>query len=73
MLQCFVYGDSLRNELVAIVVPDPEMLLPWAKERHMSDDLVKLCADPHVNAVRGAQGQEQGGRGARGGHLALDK
>ncbi len=33
VLQAFVYGDSLRSQLVAVVVPDPEVLLPWAKER----------------------------------------
>mmetsp|Transcript_14933 Transcript_14933/g.24322 ORF Transcript_14933/g.24322 Transcript_14933/m.24322 type:complete len:660 (+) Transcript_14933:368-2347(+) len=26
ILQCFVYGDSLQSQLVAIVVPDPEAL-----------------------------------------------
>jgi hypothetical protein len=31
--QSFVYGDSLRSQLVAVVVPDPEYLLPWAKDR----------------------------------------
>lgn len=33
VLQAFVYGDSLRSQLVAVVVPDPEVLVPWAKER----------------------------------------
>ncbi|KIY93248.1 hypothetical protein MNEG_14715 [Monoraphidium neglectum] len=33
VLQSFVYGDSLRAQLVAVVVPDPEHLLPWARDR----------------------------------------
>ncbi|RHZ89697.1 hypothetical protein Glove_12g40 [Diversispora epigaea] len=30
ILQIFVHGDSLRNFLAAIVVPDPETFVPWA-------------------------------------------
>ncbi|RIB01319.1 hypothetical protein C2G38_2296505 [Gigaspora rosea] len=30
ILQIFVHGDSLRDYLVAIVVPDPETFVPWA-------------------------------------------
>lgn len=30
ILQIFVHGDSLRNHIVAIVVPDPETFVPWA-------------------------------------------
>lgn len=35
MLQVFVYGDSLKAQLVAVVVPDPEVMLPWARERNL--------------------------------------
>lgn len=30
--QCFVFGDSLQNFLVSIVVPDKEQLIKYAKE-----------------------------------------
>jgi len=30
--QTFVYGDSLRNVTVAIIVPDPDKLKKWAGE-----------------------------------------
>lgn len=48
VLQAFVYGDSLRAQLVAVVVPDPEVLLPWAKDRGLSQDLAVLCMDHGV-------------------------
>jgi len=41
--QCFVHGDSLRPNLVAVVVPDPETLVPWAKRQGLPGDFAALC------------------------------
>jgi long-chain acyl-CoA synthetase len=49
--QCFVYGDSLKPQLVAVAVPDPEVLIPWAKERGLPADMPSLCRDASVNAA----------------------
>ena len=46
--QAFVYGDSLRPQLVAVVVPDAEELGPWAKAHGLGGDLASLCAHPAV-------------------------
>ena len=46
--QAFVYGDSLRPQLVAVVVPDAEELAPWAKAHGLGGDLASLCAHPAV-------------------------
>ena len=52
--QSFVYGDSLQSYLVAIVVPDEEILAPWAKEKGIAGksggDFKSLCANPIVRA-----------------------
>mmetsp|Transcript_29042 Transcript_29042/g.63528 ORF Transcript_29042/g.63528 Transcript_29042/m.63528 type:complete len:708 (-) Transcript_29042:112-2235(-) len=51
--QSFVHGDSLTTCLVAIVVPDPEMLLQWSiKHNHPAKaDIPALCNDPKVAEV----------------------
>jgi len=51
LLQAFVYGNSLKAQLVAIVVPDPDYVLPWAKERGLSQDIAALCTHPQVQAA----------------------
>jgi long-chain acyl-CoA synthetase len=49
--QAFVYGDSLQAHLVAVVVPDPEALLPWAAARGLPQDLQRLVNDPTVTTA----------------------
>lgn len=39
------------HQLVGIVVPDPEVLLPWAAQQGKTADLTSLCADPGVRKV----------------------
>ena len=45
---------------MAVAVPDPEVLIPWAKERGMAGDLPALCRDPAVNAAVMKSMQEEG-------------
>jgi len=58
--QCFVYGDSLKSVLVAVVVPDFEVLTPWAKEKGLSVEPKALCADKAVNKMILADMVEKG-------------
>ncbi|KAL6754768.1 hypothetical protein V8C86DRAFT_2437347 [Haematococcus lacustris] len=57
--QAFVYGDSSRAQLVAIVVPDVEVMLPWAADRGLGAALVTLCGNPHVKEAVFRSQQEE--------------
>ena len=48
--QSFVHGDSMHSVLVAVIVPDPDVLLAWAKENELSDadNLEVLCTKEKV-------------------------
>ena len=42
----FLFGDSLKSCCVAIVVPDEEVLMKWAKDNgRESATLAELCQD----------------------------
>ncbi|XP_076004184.1 long-chain-fatty-acid--CoA ligase 1-like [Genypterus blacodes] len=50
--QIFVHGDSLQACLVAVVVPDPEILPCWAKKRGFEGSYAELRSDTNVkNAI----------------------
>ncbi|KAI9222671.1 hypothetical protein BC828DRAFT_403836, partial [Blastocladiella britannica] len=49
--QVFVHGDSLQSELVAVVVPNEETFVPWARAqvgKPATMDVKALCSDPEV-------------------------
>ncbi|XP_053439673.1 long-chain-fatty-acid--CoA ligase 5 [Nycticebus coucang] len=43
VLQIFVHGDSLRSSLVAVVVPDPDVLPSFAAKLGVKGSLEELC------------------------------
>ena len=47
--QAMVIGDR-RNFISALVVPQPDVLQPWAEEQGIEGDLRELCASPAVHA-----------------------
>lgn len=51
--QAFVYGDSLKSELVSIIVPDAEAVHAWAKGEGLPSDLsfAELCRQPLLKEV----------------------
>jgi len=46
--QIFVYGDSFKNYLVAVAVPDPEQIAAWAQSQSIKADFVTLCKDERL-------------------------
>ncbi|MBN3297891.1 long-chain-fatty-acid--CoA ligase 6 [Amia ocellicauda] len=48
VLQVFVHGDSLQSHLIGIVVPDPEVLAQWARERGIVGSYEELCRNPDL-------------------------
>ena len=49
--QAYVYGDSLKACLVGIVVPDEEVLMPWAKKNGVSGSFADVCANEDVKKM----------------------
>jgi len=47
--QVWVYGDSTKWALVGVVYPDPEVLIPWAKQNGLPDDMAALCKNKRVH------------------------
>jgi long-chain acyl-CoA synthetase len=47
--QAMVIGDR-RNFISALIVPQPDVLQPWAEEQGLGGDLGELCANPAVHA-----------------------
>jgi long-chain acyl-CoA synthetase len=43
--QSFVYGNSLKNNVVAVVVPDEDHARAWCSKKGVTYDYAKLCAE----------------------------
>jgi len=46
--QAFVHGDSLKSYVTAIIVPDQEVLEPWARAKKIQGDFAELCENEEV-------------------------
>ncbi|KAK0175392.1 hypothetical protein PV327_009143 [Microctonus hyperodae] len=49
--QVFVHGESLKSCVVAIVVPDVDVVKCWASENRIPGTLSVLCANPEVKRL----------------------
>lgn len=46
--QMFIYGDALKNNLVAIIVPKEAIFLAMAKKNNMELDFKSMCLNPSI-------------------------
>eukprot|EP00004_Rigifila_ramosa_P001964 TRINITY_DN1198_c0_g1_i1.p2 TRINITY_DN1198_c0_g1~~TRINITY_DN1198_c0_g1_i1.p2 ORF type:complete len:700 (-),score=161.39 TRINITY_DN1198_c0_g1_i1:20-2119(-) len=51
VMQIFVHGDSLQNQLVAVVIPDPDTAKEWAAANSVQFNLPALCANVAFRAA----------------------
>lgn len=49
--QVFVHGESLKSCIIAIVVPDVDVVKCWAVENGIPGTLSVLCANPEVKRL----------------------
>lgn len=49
--QIWVYGNSFKHALVAIVIPKEAKVQEWAKHHHKSGMFVELCKDDELKAA----------------------
>merc|ERR1719391_1728936 len=51
VMNAFVYGDSLKDYLAAVIVPDPESCEEWAKSKGLkSTGIQSLVSEPALKA-----------------------
>jgi len=51
VMQVWVYGNSEENCVVAVVVPDSEVLLPWAEAEGKGTTLAEVCSREEVKKM----------------------
>ena len=46
--QCFIYGDSLKNSCVSIIVPEEKWVQEWAQQKGIEGDFAALCKNAEL-------------------------
>jgi long-chain acyl-CoA synthetase len=46
--QAYVHGDSLQSYLVAVIVPDVELFMPWATKHNFTGTFQEIITKPEV-------------------------
>jgi len=49
VLQLFVYGDSYQTYLVAILVPNKEVVMRWGEQKELTESYEELCKNKKLN------------------------
>ena len=43
IMQMFVYGDSLKDHIVAVIIPDEATVMQLAKDKKWEGDFATIC------------------------------
>ncbi|EDQ87794.1 uncharacterized protein MONBRDRAFT_33146 [Monosiga brevicollis MX1] len=49
--QIWIYGNSFHTTLIAVIVPDPDTIMPWCKEQGIQGDFATATKDERVNKL----------------------
>lgn len=49
--QCLIYGDSLKNNVVSIVIPDEPWAKGWARDNGVEGDFAAICENPELKKL----------------------
>ncbi|KAA0150528.1 hypothetical protein FNF31_07010 [Cafeteria roenbergensis] len=71
--QCFLYGDSLKSHCVAVVVPDHEAVLAWAKAKGLRGETAEDVMRDHKEALRSELGAQMKAAGKEAGIKGFER
>ena len=65
--QFWVFGNSMESTVIAVVVPDEEAVMQWAKDKQKTGSFEELCKDPELAELIQAELRSDGkGAGLKG-------
>jgi len=71
--QCFLYGDGLKSRCVAVVVPDPDAALAWARAKGLAAADGASVVRDHHDALKGEVSRQMAAAGKEAGIKGFER